>query len=1465
MSEISNVPDRIDLTDFDLYPPDNTGYPNYGQPNYTDQNQGGGEGDGQDEGYEGSSFPSFATLAYYQALSRDEQQYGAEAEYRQQFYNFIDQLSNQIYNAIANGQSTISRGDKYQPYPDDPTLAASVDGFFNAIFGSDGEADVYEVVNSDLYSEAVSEYNAAPYAYDFAAGWSTIDSPSALVENAETANQERLDDIAAQEEADRIAEEERIAQEEAAARQAALDNADSIFRAAGYNPTATEVATFADNPDGIADYVDPRQVTAEEARQLWNDAGIPDSVLDGEFAEMWTGLIDRSTGQGDENFQSTVNTNIGYFADSRIVTEAEAREYFESLGYEPSPEEIADFVGVIDNPMRTDNYDTRREVGDYVDPRQITEAEARGYFEDLGYEPSPEEIQDFMGQGGADFESTRSGELGTYVDEHQVTRAELEQIAAEQGYELDPDDDYGQYIRQGADVDQADIKATAEQEFDEGATSVEEVQEIYRRRAGVDISNAEAQALLDLAILEGDGSPNLSEEGFGGWATENIEVDLRQHLENLGNGVLNILFGSTDVEEILQQQMETLLPPSPSEENYEEKYNEWLKRQGDAVISINNSPATSGTWAGVRFPVPIPVSGPEIRIPIFDAEGNYQGPSSVGELLVGENGVVTQVIDGIETQIGEIKETGIEIFGEDGQGGVLGQIIDLGQATIDTVTGQATFTPENPDIQFNEETGQIIQPETEDNTGLPLDEKEDEEEPPDAEDIEEDAYDGVFNNDVDGDGIPNDQDEFPNDPNNGVDPDAPDEDPDDTDEDPDGTGEVDPVDPDGTDEGTTDTSDDIPEGDRVAYLSDVEAAKEEVLNTLGDQLEALGLDVDEVKNILDGVQEQLDGVVTSGDLDELRSSLEQTISDELGELGIDDIQGTLDAVNEDLDGLNTSLNDLSRAVGLPAREDDPNTEEDESRPATGIYAAIEEGDAATKEYIDGLVEDIEALGVDVANIPGLIEGIIESTSAELEALGLSQEEIINLLGSPATDDTEATGLYATIDDLSTQIDTTRTDLNARIDDLIEDGLSRADAVDQALADLAEANNTSTEAILERIGTTEEELTGQISDLSDRVGAPAEYDDEGNLVSEASGLYAEIDALVADGVAREEAVNQVLSDLADQYDTNTETILEQIGTTEEALKEDIAGVASDVADIAAAQDTITADISDLTDLVMAYEADGIARDEAITLAVNDLSENLGLTRDELLLQIGTSEANIMDAIDASQMETDQYLDYISSVIGRPASELTQDDVDMVVDLLAEDEFISDFNNDLRLYDVNFDGQIDQSDIGLLQGFVDAGVEGIGEIPATGIYADAARRQDEITGSIADQAGETRELIGDEAAETRRLMGQQNLFNALLGSGDLMGRQVDVKTPDPVQLKYIYDFSDIFATPQQRGLFPSPYGAPQRQAAQQVAQQRGIMSGPLNLGGLQGRPGMAAGGKVDYDFTDEIMHIMSYGDS
>jgi hypothetical protein len=40
---------------------------------------------------------------------------------------------------------------------------------------------------------------------------------------------------------------------------------------------------------------------------------------------------------------------------------------------------------------------------------------------------------------------------------------------------------------------------------------------------------------------------------------------------------------------------------------------------------------------------------------------------------------------------------------------------------------------------------------------------------------------------------------------------------------------------------------------------------------------------------------------------------------------------------------------------------------------------------------------------------------------------------------------------------------------------------------------------------------------------------------------------------------------------------------------------------------------------------------------------------------------------------------------------------------------------------------------------------------------------------------------------------------------------MGQQVDVRTPDPVDLRYIYDFNSIFANPEQAARFPSPYAS------------------------------------------------------
>jgi len=348
------------------------------------------------------------------------------------------------------------------------------------------------------------------------------------------------------------------------------------------------------------------------------------------------------------------------------------------------------------------------------------------------------------------------------------------------------------------------------------------------------------------------------------------------------------------------------------------------------------------------------------------------------------------------------------------------------------------------------------------------------------------------------------------------------------------------------------------------------------------------------------------------------------------------------------------------------------------------------------------------------------------------------------------------------------------------------------------------------------------------------------------------LTAIVNSYIDQGLTNDEALAQAISDLSDQLGTTEEGLLASLGETEETILDAVEGVSAQI-------DATNVNIDNLNELVVQYELDGKTRDEALSLALSDLSADLGITKEEILTSIGESEETIIERIDASDESTDEYLTYISEIIGIPATDLTQEDIDFVVGLIGEDEAITEINNDVRIYDANFDGVINDIDIGLLQGFVDAGVDGVGEIPATGLYADAAQRQLELTGYISDQDDITRGLISDEAKTTRGLMGATTLFNAMLGAGDISGRRVDVSTPDPARINYIYDFEDVFATPQQRGLFPSPYGKPQMAQQQQMAQRQGSTSGPLQIGG------MAQGGKVDYDFTDEIMQIMRYGDS
>jgi hypothetical protein len=64
----------------------------------------------------------------------------------------------------------------------------------------------------------------------------------------------------------------------------------------------------------------------------------------------------------------------------------------------------------------------------------------------------------------------------------------------------------------------------------------------------------------------------------------------------------------------------------------------------------------------------------------------------------------------------------------------------------------------------------------------------------------------------------------------------------------------------------------------------------------------------------------------------------------------------------------------------------------------------------------------------------------------------------------------------------------------------------------------------------------------------------------------------------------------------------------------------------------------------------------------------------------------------------------------------------------------------------------------------------------------------------------------QLQMEREAEARR---QGQFRNMLMQQTDLTGQRVDVSTPDPFELEYLYDFSSIFATPEQEKLFGQPF--------------------------------------------------------
>jgi len=203
-------------------------------------------------------------------------------------------------------------------------------------------------------------------------------------------------------------------------------------------------------------------------------------------------------------------------------------------------------------------------------------------------------------------------------------------------------------------------------------------------------------------------------------------------------------------------------------------------------------------------------------------------------------------------------------------------------------------------------------------------------------------------------------------------------------------------------------------------------------------------------------------------------------------------------------------------------------------------------------------------------------------------------------------------------------------------------------------------------------------------------------------------------------------------------------------------------------------------------------------------------------------------------------SDEELAAISNLIGKPTQDVNDTDIDFVTDLIAQQEVLTEpmtYTPEQLGYDVTGDGIIDSNDLLLMQQAQQGQEVEFAQdskfAQPTGIYDTVQDVQTNLEQQLEQQSelqterdlqqeqqlDQTRDYLteginvlgqtlGNVGTSTQNYLRKMELQN-LIGQGFFDSSKVDVKTPDPAKIGYLYDFESIFANPQQAAMFPSPY--------------------------------------------------------
>jgi hypothetical protein len=383
---------------------------------------------------------------------------------------------------------------------------------------------------------------------------------------------------------------------------------------------------------------------------------------------------------------------------------------------------------------------------------------------------------------------------------------------------------------------------------------------------------------------------------------------------------------------------------------------------------------------------------------------------------------------------------------------------------------------------------------------------------------------------------------------------------------------------------------------------------------------------------------------------------------------------------------------------------------------------------------------------------------------------------------------------------------------------------------------------------DQLGAVREYIpTATFNVIRSLMGSPSTADNpdtDADESKDATGIYKLIEDSENAGATRDEALQGGIDALGDELGLTRDELLAEIGLTKEELTTKIDTVSEDVAGV-------TEDVAGLTEDVA-----------GLGTQISDVETNLDT-------KIGDVETNLTDKITGVEETLGTDIQTVADFVGKPAREVTQTDIDFVIDLIAQENVSAEL---IAQYDVTGDGIVDINDQTMLETALQGGDVTLAATsmfdPATGLYlqqeqdtqalldeqariAEELRIQQELdTQTVLDQNTELNTQLNTQIntqSEALAKQAQDTEFRRMRDAGMFAGANRSATTPDPMNIDYLYNFESIFANPEQAGLFNSPYGAQRARPANQP-------TGPMPRAS-----GFARGGQVE-DENDMLLRIL-----